>query len=451
MSCTHPHALFQQAGDYGSALLAANELAWLRGLHGDYAGMQLAALAVAHAAAAEREPFAELQALHATGFAAFVRGLFSQADAALDRSNAIASQERRIYRLTVGYTIRACNLAACGRPGLALPLIDSAKALDPDWRDSILPEWQTIVHWFAGKFRSALVCARDAEARAIGELSKRRAIGVIFGALRNRSRPGFRGRTDLERAKGAVNIRDWQFFSYFLGHAEGLLAWHAGAVSEALAILQQTAARVLATGAEPFAAVVLIDVTEAAAACGDGRAARDSARQLQDIADHIDCEFYHALTAMAYGWAGDLGAAQRAVDILSVSSCKAYSARASGLLGRILLESNRGEALEWLEQAALTFDSCGAVWRRDRIREKLKQLGARGRKATAASLGPSGLSPRERQVALLAAQGQSARNIADELLIGERTIETHLANVYAKLGVRSKTDLVRRASELLNQ
>ncbi|MBV9546090.1 MAG: helix-turn-helix transcriptional regulator [Chloroflexi bacterium] len=82
---------------------------------------------------------------------------------------------------------------------------------------------------------------------------------------------------------------------------------------------------------------------------------------------------------------------------------------------------------------------------------KAETTGSAGRKAAAASLGASGLSPHERQVALLAAQGQSARNIADELLIGERTIETHLANVYAKLGVRSKTDLVRRASELLNQ
>jgi DNA-binding CsgD family transcriptional regulator len=42
--------------------------------------------------------------------------------------------------------------------------------------------------------------------------------------------------------------------------------------------------------------------------------------------------------------------------------------------------------------------------------------------------------------------------IGDRLSISERTVETHLANVYSKLGVRSKIDLVRRAAEFgLNQ
>jgi DNA-binding CsgD family transcriptional regulator len=51
-------------------------------------------------------------------------------------------------------------------------------------------------------------------------------------------------------------------------------------------------------------------------------------------------------------------------------------------------------------------------------------------------------------VARLAAEGCSAKEMAERLFIGERTVETHLANVYAKLGVASKVDLVRMAAQL---
>jgi pimeloyl-ACP methyl ester carboxylesterase len=61
--------------------------------------------------------------------------------------------------------------------------------------------------------------------------------------------------------------------------------------------------------------------------------------------------------------------------------------------------------------------------------------------------GPDALTRREREVAGLAVQGLSNREIAYRLLIGERTAETHLANAYTKLGVHSRIDLVRRAAE----
>jgi DNA-binding CsgD family transcriptional regulator len=62
-------------------------------------------------------------------------------------------------------------------------------------------------------------------------------------------------------------------------------------------------------------------------------------------------------------------------------------------------------------------------------------------------IGPDALSRREREVAMLAARGETAGEIARRLSISERTVETHLTGIYAKLEVRSKSELIRRAPE----
>ena len=50
----------------------------------------------------------------------------------------------------------------------------------------------------------------------------------------------------------------------------------------------------------------------------------------------------------------------------------------------------------------------------------------------------------ERRVAVLVAAGRTNREVAAELFLGERTVAGHLTRVYAKLGVRSRTELARR-------
>jgi pimeloyl-ACP methyl ester carboxylesterase/DNA-binding CsgD family transcriptional regulator len=61
--------------------------------------------------------------------------------------------------------------------------------------------------------------------------------------------------------------------------------------------------------------------------------------------------------------------------------------------------------------------------------------------------GPEALTHRERQVAALAAQGLSAREIGEQLVISERTAESHIAHAYLKLGINSRVELARRAGE----
>ncbi len=56
------------------------------------------------------------------------------------------------------------------------------------------------------------------------------------------------------------------------------------------------------------------------------------------------------------------------------------------------------------------------------------------------NMSPEPISAREREVLLLAAKGLSGKEIASQLFISERTVQTHLASIYDKLGARNKTE-----------
>ena len=60
----------------------------------------------------------------------------------------------------------------------------------------------------------------------------------------------------------------------------------------------------------------------------------------------------------------------------------------------------------------------------------------------------AGLTAQELVVARLAALGRSNREIADELVVSIKTIEYHLRNAFAKLGVTSRRQLPDRLREV---
>jgi DNA-binding CsgD family transcriptional regulator len=64
----------------------------------------------------------------------------------------------------------------------------------------------------------------------------------------------------------------------------------------------------------------------------------------------------------------------------------------------------------------------------------------------AAARAGSGLTPAEQRVADLIASGATNREAAAALFVSVRTVETHVASVYRKLGVRTRVELARRLS-----
>lgn len=79
------------------------------------------------------------------------------------------------------------------------------------------------------------------------------------------------------------------------------------------------------------------------------------------------------------------------------------------------------------------------AWRAMGASEALRRLQGRGTVADGGAT--SSLTPREAQVAALAARGYANPDIAVELGMGRRTVETHLATAYRKLGVKSRAEL----------
>ena len=116
--------------------------------------------------------------------------------------------------------------------------------------------------------------------------------------------------------------------------------------------------------------------------------------------------------------------------------------------GRALAATgDRAAAIAALSEAEAMLDGFGALRRRDEAVRELRKLGHRVvRAARDGTDGPFGaLTAREREIAQLVASGRTNREVAEQLVLSAKTIEAHLRNIYAKLGVRSRVELAREA------
>jgi DNA-binding NarL/FixJ family response regulator len=129
------------------------------------------------------------------------------------------------------------------------------------------------------------------------------------------------------------------------------------------------------------------------------------------------------------------------VALLETGPARLEHTRGLVALGAVLRRANRRQdAREPLRQALDQAQRGGMRLLADRARHELQATGARPRRT--ALTGVDALTPSERQVVELAARGQGNREIAQQLYVTRRTVETHLTHAFGKLGVASRTDLV---------
>jgi DNA-binding CsgD family transcriptional regulator len=155
-----------------------------------------------------------------------------------------------------------------------------------------------------------------------------------------------------------------------------------------------------------------------------------------------------ALRARAAVLDGDerLSALEESVAVLDPSPFRLELARSLVDLGATLRRANRrAEARPHLDRALEIAHRNGATALETRARVELDATGARPRRPVVT--GPDALTASERRVAELAAAGRSNPEIARELFVSRKTVETHLGRVYQKLGISDR----RRIGESLGR
>jgi len=198
-------------------------------------------------------------------------------------------------------------------------------------------------------------------------------------------------------------------------------------------------------------------LVEADLALGDASAAAAHADQATALAESTPLAGPRAAAGRAQALVAlARGETARAVELAGAAVADAERvdgaldvARARLIAGRALAASDRDGALRELAAAEHVAATAGAARVRDEALQEQRRLGrrvGRGGERGRAGGGVGALSPREREVAGLVADGRTNREIAARLFLSEKTIETVLSRVFRKLGVRSRAEVAARVA-----
>jgi DNA-binding NarL/FixJ family response regulator len=194
---------------------------------------------------------------------------------------------------------------------------------------------------------------------------------------------------------------------------------------------------------EPAATPFVADAIEALVGSGDLDRAEGLVEWLQDRAEALRRPWTVAMAARSRGLLlaarGDLEAAASAIDAAMADQTQlpmpvehARTLLAKGSLHR--RRKQKAAAKEFLQQALETFDRLGATLWAERARVELRRVGIR-------PSAPLELTPTEQQVADLAAVGRRTKEIAQELFMSPKTVESVITRIYRKLGTASRAEL----------
>ncbi len=211
-----------------------------------------------------------------------------------------------------------------------------------------------------------------------------------------------------------------------------------GKYAQALSEAEDAIAR---AGSPAAAGWAMAELVEAATRSGQPARAEGAMRTLSRITMAAGTDWALGVQARAQALlSGREDLYQAAIDHLGRSHARVDLARAHLLYGEWLRRENRRvDARDQLHRAGEMLEAMGAEGFAQRARRELLATGETVRKRTAGTA--RDLTQQETQIAMHARDGRTNREIGAELFLSARTVEWHLRNVCAKLGITSRRQL----------
>jgi len=188
----------------------------------------------------------------------------------------------------------------------------------------------------------------------------------------------------------------------------------------------------------------LPELVEAAARAGDAELAREALERLAETTRPCGTDVALGIEARCQALLSDGTAAddlyREAIERFGRTRLRPDLARARLLYGEWLRrEGRRVDAREQLRAAHDMFTAIGMEAFAERTSRELVATGEKARKRSPETRDE--LTPQEEQIARLARDGLSNPEIGTQLFVSARTVEWHLRNVFAKLGITSRRQL----------
>jgi DNA-binding CsgD family transcriptional regulator len=425
---------------------------------GDLAGAVTAAERARGAAALPGDHPASILAITSLAIVEELRANLGRALRLIDEAVRLADQSphRRGHQEVV-HLARANILMGLDRLPEARSTLETGQRISEQlgvrWR---LPLYQAVIgmeRFLAGQWDDAM--AESQAALALAEETGERhslvlthsvasLIALHRGELRHAEEAAV-------RAEGELADTGPRFRSHWAMWARALLLEAGGATREALATMTGCWKLCARSGFAIEYPVLGADLVRLALGAGDQDRAARVAAAVAEVAARNDV---HLLTGAALRCRGlaedDPGMLRAAVDAYTRGARPLELAFACEDAGAALARQGEGAtAAPLLDKALAGYERLDAAHHTARVEARLRELGIRrGRRGPRQrpQFGWDSLTPTEHRVVDLVAEGLTNPQIGERLFVSRRTVQTHLAHVFAKLGISSRTQVAAEAT-----